>query len=143
MKILPKIGVDDIQLGMNKSQVQKILGKPDHLEKDSDEERWEFDSGMELGFGKEDLYLLGSITVFDESATLDSQAIIGMSEENFLTYFPHFLLDEDFEENGRSYDSEQYQILAWVHEGIVANVTVFPEYESTGQIPIWPKSKGS
>lgn len=141
MKILPKIGVDAIQLGMNKNQVQNILGKPDHLEKDSDEERWEFDTGIELAFAKEDLYLLGSITVFNEAATLDSQPIVGISEENLLKCFPHFICDEDFEENGKSYDSDYHQILAWVHEGVVTNITLFPEYESTGEIPIWPKSK--
>jgi len=141
MKILPKIGVDDIQLGMNKKQVQEILGKPDQLEKDSDEERWEFDAGIELSFEKEDLYLLGSITVFDDSARLESQPIIGISEKDLLENFPHFLPDEDFGENGKSYDSEELQILAWVHEGTVVNITLFPEYESTGQIPIWPKPR--
>lgn len=140
MKILPRIGVDQLQLGMNKSQVQKILGNADHTEKHSDAEFWKYDAGLELTFSKDDLYLLGSITVFGESARLHSQVIIGLSEESFLELFPHFQLDEDYGDEGKSYDSDEYEILAWVHEGVVANVTVFPEYESTGEIPIWPNA---
>jgi hypothetical protein len=140
MKILPKVGVDEIQLGMNKTQIQKLMGDPDHIEKHSDAEFWEYDSGLELTFSKDDLYLLGSVTVFNESARLDSQAIIGLSEENFLQLFPHFYLDEDYEADGKSYDSDEYQILVWIHEGFVTNITVFPEYDSSGEIPIWPQS---
>lgn len=140
MKILPKVGVDEIQLGMNKTQVQKILGNADHIEKQPDAEFWEYDSGLELTFSKDDLYLLGSVTVFSESARLDSHPIIGLSEENLLQLFPHFYLDEDYEADGKSYDSDEYQILVWIHEGFVTNITVFPEYDSSGEIPIWPQS---
>ena len=63
MKIYPKIGIDGVRLGMNKAQVQEVLGKPSLIEKGSQNEYWQYDQGLDLLFQKEDLYLLGTITI--------------------------------------------------------------------------------
>jgi len=53
--------------------------------------------------------------------------------------FPKVILDEDFEENGKCYVYTNKEITFWVSDGIVDSLTIFPEYNSTGEIPIWPK----
>lgn len=140
MKINPKIGIDDIKLGMNQNQVKSILGQPSSIEKEKHEESWLYDHGIELMFQKVDLYLLGSITVTDPAAELDSKSIIGLGEQELLERFPYLALEDDFEENGKDYTSSEKELSVWVSEGIVSNVTVFPNYDETGEIPLWPSN---
>ncbi len=138
MKILPKIGVDNIRLGLNRNQVTEILGQPHFIETESNNERWQYEQGLELLFQKEDLYLLGLITVTNTAARLDSKCIIGINEEELLNNFPFLSLDNDFEENGKDYTSAEEELSVWVAGGVVSNVTLFPAYDKTGEIPVWP-----
>lgn len=102
MNIFPKIGVDNIKLGMNQKDVQAITGVPSNIEKIEDEEIWEFEGGLELSFQAEDSYLLSSITVMADSALLDSKPIIGITESELEAIFPAFRLDEDFKKDGKA-----------------------------------------
>lgn len=139
MNILPKIGIDNITLGCSRGDVQSKLGIPPKKENLDEEEIWEFDSGLEFSFQKEDDYRLSSITVFTESALLDSKPIIGITEEELETIFPSFQLDEDFKQDGKSFYADDLQIMAWVFEGEVFNVIIFPEYDEESELPIWPE----
>lgn len=138
MNIFPKVGVDNIKLGMNKKDVQAILGAAATVEKVEEEEIWEFESGLELSFQAEDNYRLSSITVMAESALLDSKSIIGITESELESFFPGFRLDEDFNKDGKSYYADELQIMAWVFDGEVFNVVIFPEYDEHTELPIWP-----
>lgn len=138
MNIFPKVGVDNIKLGMNKKDVQAILGAAATIEKVEEEEIWEFESGLELSFQAEDNYRLSSITVMAESALLDSKSIIGITESELESFFPGFRLDEDFNKDGKSYYADELQIMAWVFDGEVFNVVIFPEYDEHTELPIWP-----
>ena len=138
MKIYPKIGIDGIRLGMNKAQVQEVLGKPSLIEEETQDEHWQYDQGLDLIFQKENLYLLGTITITNTAAQLDSKKIIGLNEQELLNNFPYLALEDDFEENGRDYVSEEKELSVWVSDGFVSNVTIFPEYEETGEIALWP-----
>lgn len=138
MNIFPKVGVDNIKLGMNKKDVQALLGAPANIEKIEEEEIWEFESGLELSFQAEDSYRLSSITVMADSALLDSQSIIGITESALENIFPSFSLDEDFKKDGKSYFADELQIMAWVFDGEVFNVVIFPEYDEHTELPIWP-----
>lgn len=138
MNIFPKIGVDNIKLGMNQKDVQAITGVPSNIEKIEDEEIWEFEGGLELSFQAEDSYRLSSITVMADSALLDSKPIIGITESELEAIFPAFRLDEDFKKDGKSYYADELQIMAWVFDGEVFNVVIFPEYDEDSELPIWP-----
>lgn len=138
MNIFPKIGVDNITLGMSKKDVQAQLGEPASIDKLAEEEIWEFDSGLELSFQAEDAYRLSSITVMADSAMLDSKPIIGINESELENIFPAFSLDEDFKKDGKSYFADELQIMAWVFDGEVFNVVIFPEYDEHTELPIWP-----
>ena len=140
MKIYPKIGIDGIRLGMNKTQVQEVLGKPSLIEKESQDEQWQYDEGIELLFQKEDLNLLGTITITNIAAQLDSKTIIGINERELLNNFPYLTLEDDFEENGKDYTCPEKELSVWVSDGAVSNVTLFPAYDKTGEIPVWPST---
>jgi len=139
VNILPKIGVDDIRLGMNKTQVLAILGKPNFMPTNDDEVIWEYEQGLELSFPKSDLYLLSTITVTSESSRLNSQKIIGLTVNQLKEIFPNFILDDDFEESGQNYASDSDELAAWITDGIVNNITIFPAFDKTGEIPLWPQ----
>jgi hypothetical protein len=138
MNIFPKVGVDNIKLGMSQKEVQAILGAPADKEKVDAEELWEFEGGLELSFQSEDSYRLSSITVMAESALLDSKPIIGLPESELESFFPAFRLDEDFKKDGKSYYADELQIMAWVFDGEVFNVVIFPEYDESTELPVWP-----
>lgn len=138
MNIFPKNGVDNIKLGMSKKDAQALLGAPASIEKIEEEEIWEFESGLELSFQAEDSYRLSSITVMADSALLDSKPIIGITESELENIFPAFSLDEDFKKDGKSYFADELQIMAWVFDGEVFNVVIFPEYDEHTELPIWP-----
>ena len=95
MNIFPKIGVDNIKLGMKQKDVKALLGAPTNIEKVEEEDIWEFENGLELSFQAEDSYRLSSITVMADSALLDSKPIVGISESDLENIFPSFSLDED------------------------------------------------
>lgn len=138
MNILPKIGIDKIRLGMSKQDITKLLGQPVSTESNPDDDIWEFKNDIELSFQKDDNYLLSSIIISNPSTLLESKKIIGINEAEFFSSFTTFELDEDFGENGKSYWSDEFQLMAWLFEGEVFNVTIFPEY-TDNDTPIWPK----
>lgn len=126
MKIYPKIGVDAIKFGMSQKQVQAELGAPIGKEKTDVEEIWEYANGFELAFEDNQL---SSITLADEQQLLNAKSIVGISEQALQEQFPAFSLDEDYGSDGKSYYDEQLEIMAWVFDGKVFNVVVFPAYE--------------
>lgn len=126
MKIYPKIGVDTIKFGMSQKQVQAELGAPIGKETTDVEEIWEYANGLELAFEDD---LLSSITLSDEQQLLNDKPIVGISEQVLQEQFPAFSLDEDYGSDGKSYYDEQLEIMAWVFDGKVFNVVVFPAYE--------------
>lgn len=54
--INPYIGVGDLRLGMNQNEVAKILGKPDDVEEEADQERREYriENGLQTVYSKND-----------------------------------------------------------------------------------------
>jgi len=139
MNILPKIGLDNIRLGVSKQDVINLLGQPLSKESNPEDDIWEFKNDIELSFQKDDNYLLSSITVLNPAARLSSKNIIDISEAELLSGFPSFQLDEDFGKDGKSYWSDEMQLMAWVFEGQVLNITIYPEYQDSDDTPIWPK----
>lgn len=126
MKIYPKIGVDTIRFGMSQKQIQAELGAPIGKETTAEEDIWEYANGVELAFEDD---RLSSITLSDEQQLLNTKPIVGISEQVLQEQFPAFSLDEDYGSDGKSYYDEGLEIMAWVFDGKVFNVVVFPTYE--------------
>ena len=138
MNILPKTGIADIKLGMTKKEILNLLGQPLSKEENPEEDIWEFNNDIELSFQQDDAYRLSSIIVSNIHALLNGKNIIGINEADFCVHFPAFQLDEDFGANGKSYWDAELGLMAWLFEGVVCNLTVFPEYDEESDAPIWP-----
>ena len=147
MNIIPLVGIDDIILGSTKEEIANLLGEPDAKEQDEwpDDtlsETWSYqDMGLELNFDSEDGYRLTTITTTSSGASLEGINPIGLEEKKFVELLPLVKLDDDFEENGKGYIYPEKEISFWVLDGVVVNLTLFPEYDKTGNIPIWPNIK--
>lgn len=126
MNIYPKIGVDAIKFGMSQQQIQAELGAPVAKEKTEIEEIFEYANGVELVF--EDNQLC-SITLADTELRLHNKAIIGITEAALQAQFPAFTLDEDYGVDGKSYYDAEQEIMAWVFDGEVFNIVLFPAYK--------------
>ena len=48
-------------------------------------------------------------------------------------------LTDDFAESGQFYQSEQHGLMLWVAKGKVANLTIFPRFDDSGEEPQWPQ----
>lgn len=146
MGIFPKIGVGPIRFGMTMDQVRDLWGQPEHIEsfiasKHKPEERsieWMYDKGVQLSFSHDDQFILGCITLTDKSQTLYGLPIIGITEHELTGYFAELELEDDLGDNGRNFILSDRELSIWVVDGIVDNITLFPEYDETGETPIWP-----
>jgi len=146
MEIKPKIGIDSLKLGMTRTQVSELWGEPSSVhdfipleEKPEDKwEVWSYENGIELNFQSDDDFLLGSIEVYSENALYGGVRIIGMSEKELRMKFQKVYLDDDFEENGRDYKHDQTELTFWVIYGVVDSLIISPEYDPSGNHPIWP-----
>ena len=144
MNIKPFIGVSDFILGMSRAQVLSKYRKCDKksfetYSDNSHEENWFYvDECIELSFQSEDRYLLSTVSIHADDALLDGKKIVGISEKQLLSSFPDAILDDDFEESGRCYMIEQQEIMLWLSDDKVSNVTVFPRYLKDGTTVVWP-----
>ena len=150
VKIKPLIGIDGLTLGIKMSDVLNILGEPDHrkfwdFEDGSCDKTWEYSKlGLELTFSSDDKWLLGNITVESENAELEGYQLIGLDEQEFLkrlqqTDIGPIQLDDDFVELGsRDYVCDRLSLSFWVNDGKLESITIFPEYDENGIVPLWP-----
>ena len=147
MNILPHVGIENVVLGSTKEAIRALLGEPDNIEHDvwpddTQSETWAYeDMGFELGFNSEDGWKLGVITTTSSAASLEGVKPIGLEENELTKLLPGVKLDEDFKESGKDYIYPEKEISFWIADGLVVNITVFPEYDKTGNIPIWPETK--
>ena len=147
MEIRPLIGIGNAVLGSTKEEVIGLLGKPtskkiDDWPDDTKSENWVYqDLGLELSFDSEDGYVLSTITTTSKSAILNGVCPIGLSINRVIEVMPSIELDEDFDSGLQDYVYPSKEISFWVINGIVRNLTVFPEYDKERDRPIWPKPK--
>lgn len=95
-------GLPNVKFGMTKSQITKILGKPDETEvyQFSEDEKdlteaWHYDdAGFSISFDQENDWLLGSIAVSQTPCLLHDQDIMGMDRASLLS----FLEDAGFDD---------------------------------------------
>ena len=150
--IEPLIGIQGLKLGITRNEVQQILGSPEkcsikkYEQDNSTDEKWEYlESGLELTFYSDDNWLLGTISITSKEATLKGFNIIGLSEEDLLAtlqkidIMPTILKDDFSFIDSRDYVCDKYCLSFWVQDGVVSDVTIYPEYDKSGNVPLWPK----
>lgn len=145
MEILPKIGINNIKLGMTMNQVRATLGDPDNIEifipfenKPEDRDVLWFYGDTEYCFCSEDDFLLGSIQSSCADLTINKIPVIGISSEELKTRFPSAKLDDEFYFDINEYRHKDLQISFWLRDIVVYLVTIYPEYNSEGDKVIWP-----
>lgn len=149
-KIIPLVGVMNIFLGSTKKEVVRLIGSADDIEihefpDGTHTESWSYPQlGLELDFATDDDCRLGSITVLSENGMLEGYSPVGLSEEDLLLCFPLLEFDEEIPGTATCYSYPDKEIMFWIVDDSVSNMTVFPEYDTTGEVVIWPqKNKNS
>lgn len=99
--------------------------------------------GVDLTFSADDEFLLGSITFFSKDFLLKGISLIGLPEAEFLrkgtNIYPDLRLDDDFiDQNAKDYISISNGLTFWIQDGVVENISIFPDYEDDNDTPIWP-----
>lgn len=146
LEILPYIGVGPIKFGMTMERVRDLWGQPDCIEhfralQERPQDRsveWIYKSGVQLSFDSDDHFLLGAITIDSHGALLNGVPVVGADIQDIEKHFPELRLDDDFEENGRDYAIDNSGVSIWVIDYLVSSVTLFPQYDKSGNNPIWP-----
>ncbi len=150
--IRPFIGVGDAILGSSEARILEVLGEPTSIEDEyyGQEEIAENlskiykydDLEIDLTFSAADEFKLGTITVYSTAASIYGIKLIGLHENDFLKKALELghgkpVLDDDWTEY-RDYVIDSLELSFWVLEDIVDNVSIFPQYDETGNIPLWP-----
>jgi hypothetical protein len=151
MKVIPKVGADRVRFGMTREEVRGLLGDPDEVEPwdwpdDSQSEEWKYESpGLSAGFDDDVGWRLASLTLTD--AEIGSVRPMGMRETEALEALacagvPPIVLSDDFSELGsKDYECDEWEMSLWISDGVVTSVTLFPEYDESGDHPIWPEGE--
>lgn len=146
--IRPGIGLGNILLGSKEQSVRSLLGQPSSVQNssypDGDSSRdMEYDDLMlSLVFYESDSFRLSTITTSDEKSVFNGINIVGMSESQLVQCdfngvgAPQF--DDDFEEFGKDYCWDSLNMSCWLVNSIVTSVTIMPNFDETGDIPLWP-----
>jgi len=147
LELLPFVGIEGLPLGVSKSHVIGVLGNPTEVSKDEvpDVEIWRYPNlGLDLTFSSDDDWLLGTITVESGDALLRGRRLIGLDEKELMIAVEEIeimptVLEDDFEDSC-DYYCERFGLSFWVSDGVVTSITLFPEYDESGDIPVWPST---
>lgn len=144
MIIKPLIGIDNIILGSSKEIIYNLLGQPDSTNSDewpdgTISESWLYTSaGLTLNFDSDDHYRLSTINSNSKETKLEDVKIIGLDINTLIKNHPAIILDEDLTDGLKDYLYPEKEISFWVVNNIIEHVTLFPEYDNSTNLPIWP-----
>ena len=151
-KIIPGRGVGDVLLGMNREQVEKILGKPDEMEEvDYDDGEsaitwFYYDLQIDLNFESEDDNRLSFISVENEEFSVGDKLKVGQSKEAALAACKELGFSKPDVENFSSDDVpnqelaglEKENLNLWFTDGTLDEIQFGPFWKDD-ETPIWPK----
>ena len=142
--IKPLIGVNNILLGSSKELIYNLLGQPDTTKSDewpdgTISESWIYTStGLTLNFDSDDHYKLSTINSSSKETELDNLKIIGIDINKLIKVHPTIILDEDLTSGVKDYLYPEKEISFWTVNNIIEHITLFPEYDKSTNLPIWP-----
>ena len=151
-EIIPGRGVGNILLGMNKKDVEKILGKPDDQEEINYEDGetsctyYYYDLKMDLTFESDDDDRLSFISVEGEQFNLKNVIKIGATKEDVINQCKELSFSLPEEEDLSSDDVPNQILVAldneninfWFTDNTLDEIQIGPFWEDD-ETPIWPK----
>lgn len=143
------VGIDQIKFGMLKADVEKVLGKPDDVDKElygeNEEamlESWHYDAlDLSLGFDEDEEWRLITIAVSDSKYSLNDKALVGLKISEIIDVlngmgYDEIELEEDEEISVLYLDDQSMKI--WLENQIVTEVQWGPLFQDEDTIA-WPK----
>ncbi len=147
-------GYGDIQFGMTRSEVKKILGEPTEVdeyassdESDDNTEAFHYDEiEVSISFDEVDDWKLSSIAVSDPEATLEGVKLIGASDKELLSKVEDLDLGEYEREDISSPESPDNEVISfpessinfWFENGAVTEIQFGPMWDEEEEDYIWP-----
>jgi len=145
MEAIPHVGVDQAVLGLSRDDVLARLGAPDRRTRDRHEDGEESEIWiyrllrLELSFDSEHDYRLAHVTSYHPYTLVRGFNAMGLAPKALLQKFPHLELDAEIGRGEKYYSDQLLDLTFGVARDKVVSVTVFPEYDETGQTVRWPR----
>lgn len=144
MEVVPHRGIDKIDLGASREQIAIDLGTPEKTAQDRHDdgeisEIWVYRlMRLELSFDSEHDYKLSHITSYHPYTLVQGFNPIGLTEKYLLQKFPHLDLDVEISDEEKYYTDRILDLTFCIVRKRVVSVTVFPEYDDSGETILWP-----
>ncbi|MBK6660166.1 MAG: hypothetical protein IPG43_19360 [Proteobacteria bacterium] len=143
MDVHPHRGVDDLLLGSTQDQIAAALGAPDREAEDAHEDGelssvWTYRMlRLELSFDSDNDFRLSHITSYHPYTLVRGFNPMGLSGKLLLMKYPHLDLDVEISRDEKYY-TDRVSISPSASRAKVVSVTVFPEYDESGEVVKWP-----
>jgi hypothetical protein len=150
-KIIPGKGIGNILLGMQKNDVEKILGKPDNKEiveydeGDSSCTYYYYDMEIDLTFESDDDDRLSFISVENEKFSIGDKIKIGQSKDEVIQHckdlnyskpeYEKIESDDDINQELLALDKENINL--WFTDNHLDEIQIGPFWQDE-ETPIWP-----
>ena len=142
------IGYGDIQFGMERDTIKKMLGKADEVElySYSEEEEdltevWHYDElDLSLSFDEADHWKLVMIAVGDTNAHIAGEFLIDKTQEEIIAACEKSglgAIDTEEVDEGQVLKIEEKSINFWMDEGLVSEIQFGPFWNGDDE-PIFP-----
>ncbi len=144
MEVHPHTGIDDVRLGASREDIDALLGAADRTSVDvhDDGERseiWIYRMlRLELSFDSEHGYRLAHVTSYHPYTLVRGFNPIGLTDRFLLQKYPHLDLDIEISKDEKYYSDRVLDLTFGIARGKVVSVTVFPEYDDSGNVVRWP-----
>ncbi len=148
MEIIPHQGVDELRLGIERGEVELALGPPDKTSRDMHDdgavsEIWVYRlMRLELSFDSDNEYRLSHITSYHPYSLIRGFNPMGLTGKFLLQKFPHLDLDVEVTADEKYYTDKILDLTFGIARGKVVSVTVFPEFDESGNHILWPVAAG-
>ena len=150
-EIKPGVGLDDLKFGATRDEVESLLGPPDEIDEDLDSDEpsvayfyWTFD--LSLHFDAEDDFLLGTMELGSEQATVEGVPVIGLLKDELVAALAtHNLVDpveqaaEDSDLGERAISYLPVALSFWLEDDHVDTVQWSVVLDENDE-PAWPEA---
>ena len=147
----PFYGFDPFVLGKSREQIKAAAGAPDSSScesflEGSAQESWCYQqAGVELDFLEDEGWRLASITIESPDISINGVCFVGMAAAQLMEAaaaagIADLVPTDDFEAGGACYESDDFGLMIWINNGVVINLTLFPEYDEMREHAIWPNA---
>ena len=148
MDIHPHRGIDALLLGSTRAQGEAQLGPPDRSAEDRHEDGavsaiWTYRMlRLELSFDSDNGHRLSHLTSYHPYSLVRGFNPMGLSGKLLLMKYPHLELEVEVAQDERYYTDRVLDLTFGIARAKVVSVTVFPEYDESGENIKWPPGGG-